>query len=686
MVKVVDKQTAFNTGIITNKLRARDDLRQYTTGVADAFNFYASKYGPIIKRTGTLYKWDTGNVGKSVFLLPFIFSIRQSLVLEFLEGKIRFYTFDGIDFGPIADPMDGSKQYEILTPFTAEQLEHISYVQSLDVIYLAIPGGQTRPKELRRYANDDWRLVDYEFQDGPYLDQNYDPTQTVTISTTNTGSATLTVAGFTLTQNDVGRHVRVNHIEEDTLEDRWGWGVITAVTDSTHATIDMKAKAWGTTATSDFRLGAWGTGQGWPTICTIHEQRLCWAGVTNYPWLWMSNSFNYHNFSPSDYSGVIQDSNAIYYNMSTDKVTSIKWLASLGSLIIGTELYEMRMYAAGAGLSPGDCVVRKETTYGVHDALPVITDDTLIFIQRLQRNLRAVTYDYTRDAYVGPELSVLAESLTVEGMKKIVHQREPNNIVWVLMEDGSLCALTYDKEQEVTAWTRCEIAGKNAKVIDLAVLPSASYMQDMLIILVEREINGVTRRYMEILSKELLDNVPLTDVPYLDSAMRYTGAETTKITGLDHLEGETVRVMDRGGLHDDVQVVDGAIEMEYPIKDGWIGLPYESNFETLERDFGDRQVSIKMSKARIHRLVLYMLRTLGLQLYQQQRGIYTQLITFDPKCNMDTPPEPISGQKEHDVMTAWTSFDMSYTLKFISEPGLPCTIAGVFAGVEVNAL
>lgn len=686
MVKVVDKQTAFNTGIITNKLRARDDLRQYTTGVADAFNFYASKYGPIIKRTGTLYKWDTGNVGKSVFLLPFIFSIRQSLVLEFLEGKIRFYTFDGVDFGPIADPMDGSKQYEILTPFTAEQLEHISYVQSLDVIYLAIPGGQTRPKELRRYANDDWRLVDYEFQDGPYLDQNYDPTQTVTISTTNTGSATLTVAGFTLTQNDVGRHVRVNHIEEDTLEDRWGWGVITAVTDSTHATIDMKAKAWGTTATSDFRLGAWGTGQGWPTICTIHEQRLCWAGVTNYPWLWMSNSFNYHNFSPSDYSGVIQDSNAIYYNMSTDKVTSIKWLASLGSLIIGTELYEMRMYAAGAGLSPGDCVVRKETTYGVHDALPVITDDTLIFIQRLQRNLRAVTYDYTRDAYVGPELSVLAESLTVEGMKKIVHQREPNNIVWVLMEDGSLCALTYDKEQEVTAWTRCEIAGKNAKVIDLAVLPSASYMQDMLILLVEREINGVTRRYMEILSKELLDNVPLTDVPYLDSAMRYTGAETTKITGLDHLEGETVRVMDRGGLHDDVQVVDGAIEMEYPIKDGWIGLPYESNFETLERDFGDRQVSIKMSKARIHRLVLYMLRTLGLQLYQQQRGIYTQLITFDPKCNMDTPPEPISGQKEHDVMTAWTSFDMSYTLKFISEPGLPCTIAGVFAGVEVNAL
>lgn len=686
MVKVVDKQSAFNTGIITNKLRARDDLRQYSTGVADALNFYASKYGPIIKRTGTLFKWDTGSVGKSVFLLPFIFSISQSLVLEFLEGRIRFYTFDGIEFGPIADPSDSSKQYEILTPFTSDQLEHISYVQSLDVIYLALPGGKTRPKELRRYANNNWKLVDYEFQDGPYLDQNYDQSKSITISTTSVGSATLTTSGFTLTQEDVGRHVRINNIEEDTLEDRWGWGVITAVNDSNHATIDMRAKAWATTSTTDFRLGAWSDSQGWPTICTIHEQRLVWSGVTNYPWLWMSNSFNYHNFSPSDYSGTIQDSNAIYYNMSTDKVTSIKWLASLGSLLIGTELYEMRMYSAGAGLSPGDCVVRKETTYGVHDAMPVITDDTLIFIQRLQRNLRAITYEYTRDAYVGPELSVLAESLTIAGMKKIVYQREPNNIIWVLMEDGTLCALTYDKEQEVTAWTRCKFAGTNARVIDLAVVPSATYKQDMLILLIEREINGVTRRYMELLSKELLDNTPLVEVPYLDSAMRYEGAETTKISGLDHLEGETVRVLDRGGLHTDAEVKNGTIEFEYPIKDGWIGLPYESNFETLERDFGDKQISIKMSRARIHRLVLYLLRTLGLSLYQQQRGITTELITFSPKSNTDTPPEPISGQEEHEVMTAWTNFDLNYTLKFISEPGLPCTVAGIYAGVEINAL
>lgn len=685
MVKLVDKQSSFNFGIITEKLRARDDLKQYPSGVADAFNFYASKYGPISKRVGTLYKWNAGYVGKKVNMVPFVLSLKQSLVLEFLHQKIRFYTFDGENFGPVADPTDSTKQYEIASPYTEDQVETLSYAQSLNVLYIADPSGKARPRELRRLANNNWQFVDYTFEDGPYLDQNYDQTKKVTVSSTNVGSATLTVSGFTLTQADVGRHVRINHPEESTLEDRWGWGEITAVTSSTQANINMKQKVWETTATTDFRLGAW-YGNNWPSLVTIHEQRVVWQGTTNYPWLWMTNSFNYHNFSPSDYSGNVRDSNAIYYNMATDKVAPVRWMASLGSLIIGTEMYEMRMYSAGAGLAPGDCVVRKESTYGVHDALPVITDDTLIFIQRLQRTLRSVAYDYTRDAYVGPELSVLSESLTVPGMKKIVYQREPNAIIWSLLEDGTLLAITYDKEQDVTAWTRVELAGEEAKVIDIVSVPSANFKQDMFIILVERKISGTTKRYMEILSKEYLKDIPIKDVPFLDSAMRYQGPEATQITGLNHLEGQTVRVMNEGALHEDVEVINGAINLQYPITDGWIGLPYKAFFETLERDFGDKQISVKMGRVRIHRLVLYLLRTLGLTVKQQIRGMTTELITFSPLSNMDTAPEPVSGQVEQDIMTAWTNFDMSYTLIFESEPGMPCTVGGIFAGVEINAL
>lgn len=93
-----------------------------------------------------------------------------------------------------------------------------------------------------------------------------------------------------------------------------------------------------------------------------------------------------------------------------------------------------------------------------------------------------------------------------------------------------------------------------------------------------------------------------------------------------------------------------------------------------------------MGKVRIHRLMLYLIRTLGLTVHQKTRGLVTKLITFSPLSNMDTSPEPITGQEEHDIMTAWTNFDMGYSLIFESEEGMPCTIGGIFSGVEINVL
>ena len=116
-------------------------------------------------------------------------------------------------------------------------------------------------------------------------------------------------------------------------------------------------------------------------------------------------------------------------------------------------------------------------------------------------------------------------------------------------------------------------------------------------------------------------------------------------------------------------------------------MPYKAYFETLERDISDQTVSIKIARVRIHKLILYILKTLGLTVTQKTRGMTTQLITFSPLSNMDTPPELLSGEVEQDIMTSWTNnVDMKYTLRFESEPALPCTIAGIYAGVEINAL
>ena len=811
MVKLVDKQNIFNHGILSSKLHSRDDLKQYNGGVYDSVNFVCSRYGPMEKRVGTQYIWDLGNPGEKVFFLPFVFSVKQSVLLEFLEYQIRFYTFDGASFGPIADPgswynftsntwiyttsytvavddtvysdssrvtsagtisavttgttptitvddvvyTKAAKHYAIPTPFEEDQLDDISYVQSLDVLYIAFADRITPPYTLSRYANNNWKLEQFVTEDGPYLDTNYSVSKKMTITDLSESTSTVTLSNFTLGSADVGRWIRIctPRYNDNTYvyDEKWSYGKIaTVANDGSSVTVDwsyrnfvddggtwkngstniytksvkpevgdkvykedtyateagtISAKTettitvsdvtytlscWMIDATSRWRLGAWHAGTGnsdyrvtYPTKVSIHQQRLTWAGMTDKPWIWTSNSFAYKNYAPSDYEGTIADSNSIYLDISTDKVSDIFWMKSLKYLMIGTELGELRVYSSGTAITPSDVVSNRESSYGSFNAEPVVNDDNIVFIQRLQRTLRALSYDDNKLAYVGPELTILAENLTTGGIKKIVFQKEPNNTYWCLKEDGSLLSLTYDASQDVTGWSRSELAG-DAKVIDLAVLPSTGYQQDMVLMAVEREVDGGTVRYLELLSKNFIPDVAHKDACFLDCAVHVTSTTAFNIvSGLDYLEGEEVTVMDEGSYLGKYTVEDGEITLDDDCKDVMIGLPYEAYFETLERDYQDKQISTKMSKLRIYKLRMYLHRTLGMSLYRLERGTVTRLITFDPTSNMDTTTELITGKVTIDVPSAW---DCDYRLRVTSDVGMPCTVTGIIIGLELNEL
>lgn len=909
MVKLVDKQNVFNSGILSTKLYSRDDLKQYNNGIADADNFICSRYGPMEKRTGTNFIWDLENPDEKVFFLPFVFSIKQSILLEFLPYKIRFYTFDGLEFGPIADPDNPEYPYEKETPFGEELLDKISYVQSLDVIYLAFSDRKTPPYTLSRYANNNWDLQLFEAEDGPYLDQNYASSKKMTIIDKDQSLSTVTLTNLKLNSADIGRWIRIctPRYNENTYsyEDKWSYGKIDSLgqpvweldrktvytknsnpvvneqvysnmacsvkfrtvnsigsdesslyiiidgkkyyyvesptsgvyswkrnilrayinteetkeenkiyvyTDSAtpglnqaiytgeypslqqitttsagysieldtkfikgnndekyyyvtsktygsvtkhmwvqaayvysdntytnkigsiHTTLDNSAykvqlydvsassasldnmdilnelgsssitvrwsfrnfideddNDWMIQPTSEWRLGVWHKDTGnkdypvtYPTKVTIHQQRLTWAGMTDKPWVWTSNSFAYKNYAPSDYEGEIADTNAIYYDISTDKVSDIFWMKSVKSLLIGTELGEIRMYSSGTAITPADVVSNRESSYGSYNGEPVVNDDTIVFIQRLQRTLRSLSYDYNQDAFVGPELTVLAESLTTGGIKKIVFQKEPNNTYWCLKEDGTLLTMTYDKSQDIIGWSKVKIAGTDSKVIDIAVLPSSVYQQDMLLLAVERRINGQKKRYLELLSKNFTNDVTQKEACFLDCSIHLQSDDSFDyVEGFDFLEGETVRITDEGALFMECKVENGAIQMEYPVKDVWIGLPYKAYFETLERDFQDKQLSTKMSKLRVYKLRMYLDRTIGISIARLEIGSESILATFDPSKDTDEAPSLITGKVTIPVASAW---DCDYRLKITSEPGLPCTVSGLIIGVELNEL
>lgn len=148
-------QRSFNGGEVSPSMFARIDDGKYQTGLAKCTNFLIEPQGPITMRPGFAYVNKTKQQDKSPKLIPFTFSTDQTMVLEFGDKYIRFHTQGQTLLDDDGDP------YEVVTPYSIDDVFDIHYVQSADVLTLVHP--QYAPRELRRYGATDWRLVEINF-------------------------------------------------------------------------------------------------------------------------------------------------------------------------------------------------------------------------------------------------------------------------------------------------------------------------------------------------------------------------------------------------------------------------------------------------------------------------------------------------------------------------------------------
>jgi hypothetical protein len=86
---------------------------------------------------------------------------------------------------------------------------------------------------------------------------------------------------------------------------------------------------------------------------------------------------------------------------------------------------------------------------------------------------------------------------------------------------------------------------------------------------------------------------------------------STVISGLDHLEGQTVKILADGATHADKTVASGALTLDRSASVAHIGLAYTSDFETLRFDVGARDGTSQGKFVRFHRVIVRFLQTLG---------------------------------------------------------------------------
>jgi hypothetical protein len=692
MARVSTIVTNFQSGELSPRLEGRIDLQKYANGVQQLTNMLVFPQGGATRRPGTYYAGSSKSNGK-VRLIPFEFSDEQAYVIELGANYMRFYTDGGL-------LVSGGSAVEVATPYSVTEIFELNYTQSADVIFFAHKNHE--PAKLTRTTATSFTFSDITFTDGPYLDENL--TDTTLYASADTGTVTITASADLFTSADVGRLIRFREVLEVTY-DEWaagtsyannelvrydghvykqvtgstqtsgntppvhtsgtetygaidweyrhddtGYAKITVFTSATVVTAVVQEDDGGisvlphnvvgsSNATKKWSLGAFGGDQGFPRAVAFYEERLYYAGTTGQPQtIFGSVTADFENHTPGT-----EDDKAINVTIASDQVNVIKHMIQGRFLQILTSSAEFTL-SGGTGtqpVTPTNVNVLRETTFGASNVRPVRAGSSTIMVQKGQTKVKEITFNLDVDGLTGRDLTVLAEHLARVGLDDMTWQQEPELVLWFVRSDGELLGLSYDPQNNTIAWHEHTLGGTGV-VESIASIPSGS--EDQVYLSVKRTINSVETRHI-VYMKPIYFGADVTDAFYVDSGLTYSGSATTTISGLDHLEGETVQILADGAAHADKTVSSGSITLDRSSTKVHVGYSYNSVVETLRMEAGaDDGVSQGKIK-RIHGVTVRFLDSVGAEVGPDANNL--DRIPFrDSSMAMDEAVPMFDGDKE----------------------------------------
>ena len=476
--------------------------------------------------------------------------------------------------------------------------------------------------------------------------------------------------------SDVGKFIRINS----------GVVKITAYTSATVVKGEILKVLSSVDESTSWTLESemWTDANGYPRTGTFFEERLMLAGSEEFPeTVWGSVVGDYENHSPG-----IDDSDAVQFSILGRKVNVIRWIEPADYLIIGTVGSEWRLGPEDTGdpLTPLNVVAKQTTTKGCKDITPITVDGSTLFVQRAGRKIRELTFDFAKGesgGYVAPDLTQLAENITEGGITKFAYQQEPFSTVWATVDDGNLIGLTYLRNEDVVGWHEHPLTGTDI-VEDVAVIPGTGY--DEVWIIAKRTVNGSTVRYVECMQKIFTDSAATyksnlgLNAFFVDSGVTYNGVSTSTITGLSHLEGETVVVLADGAVQKSKTVASGQITIDKASTVVHVGLLYTGLLKTLRIDANLQDGTAQGREKRI----------IDLFVRVKDSGVFKVGRDED---NLDTIQDPeialIYGQAyplfSGDLRTRYEGeYDRKAQLFIVQDKPMPLTIQSIYPEVEIQ--
>lgn len=586
-------QNSFTGGEISSPLTARNDLAKYANGLKKLKNGFVHQEGAVSNRAGLEFCEETKYSAKKSRLIPFSFNTEQTYIIEVGDKYFRFLK----DGGYIIYPDDWSVSelrgqiVEIVTPYTLDEIATLKYAQNADVLTICHPN---HPQiELSRNSHYEWTLTEIDFT--PKIDAPTNVSASWTGSSSNPRNYTYLVTAVDDNAEESNRSAEVTVTGR--YESNWASGeymTITwsAVQDAVEYNIYRAVNgifgyigtASGTTFTDDkIEPDLKSTAplaknpfadSNYPSVVNYFQQRKIYANTNNNPQtIYASQTGTSDNFNVSR---PLIASDAITLTLSEREVNEIRHIIAMNDLIVLTSSAEWKINGTDGVFSASPApAATPQSYYGCSHVMPVVSGNMILFVQAGGSVLRDLGYTYVSDSYDGDELTIFANHL-FKGKQIIdmAYAKEPFRIVWCVLSDGTMAGLTYNRKQEISGWHRHETDGKFESVACIR-----EGFEDVAYFIVNRTINGNTKRYIERMSTRIIDKT--TDSIFLDCAIKGEFVTpVTHISGLSHLEGKKVYVNADGGVEEHT-VDNGAIDLDKAASIISVGLPYEFEIETL---------------------------------------------------------------------------------------------------------
>lgn len=726
------ERSSFAAGELGKSARARSDLAKYQIALARMENYITMVEGGATRSPGTRMVLELKNEAQVGKLVPFRLTSDDYYMLVLNGGKSRFVRAGGFLQNTDTTP------YECDVPYSETDLARLRYATTGNTIF-TVDG--SRFGKLVRSGLLQWAFATVTPEGGPVDTKNVDTTITVQASAVTGDPINLTGVGGPFTAAMIGQPMRLDdrdlslvnewvaneinvgaaarrrwngnvyenesgalassgpnpptHVDGDVssgagfitwrfLHSGYGFVQIKSVTSANAATAAVLSRLPDSVVSGGsyrFWPPAWTSDSGFPTAIAFSSPRLL---LTRGDLLFLSGID-----SPEDMKVTGLDDGAIVVRLRAPnaELVEAQWAVVAGALIVGSGDLEWVIRAGSSLFEPlttANINPVPDSDEGSVSQIPVRVDGGVIFVGKSGRRLHYGKVDPVSTGgqrFIPDEISVTARHIFKPGVKAMAWQRDPNRVLWMVMQDGTLAGLTFMPKQEVFAFHRHPRT--NAFFEDVAVIPSTSNGNDEVYFIVRRVINGQTRRFIEQLA-DFFEPIN-TDAPtaegawFLDCAGLHDGAKVSEITNAAHLEGCEIGVFADGLMQKRKTVVGGRFALDRPAVSVLWGIPLRAQLTDLPRNLTQQDGPTIGKEKTVHEGTFYFENTGGGAV--SLNGDVQEKITKSGGRKYGAPLNLFTGVKRLPVAA---EFAKEVALDVVNDDAMPCTVLAMSPTIDIE--